>query len=423
MVVLSNFHDRVADGRITPLYVALVVILVIMLSGALPAVLFILSRNALWIVWGLLLLSVFVLGLQLGLQHLIKPALPFITWMLLYVAWGTLAAAYPIIPSGGRLLFRSLCVVTAVSIVTSHRNRLRLFANGAQVGLVLNLIVTTWLISHPEFQQHPIFSRMSGTFDSDRFAGLWADANMAGAVSLFIMALSHWATPLFAWAGRISGLIIIYLAASRTAFWIAMMLLVFRFLLSGSRLGKLRPLLVAVAMVLVVLGVLGTSRLVSLPFIKENPTLSRVFDISESKTRERGDASRTDLGKEWLRYAKQGPWYGHGLYSCEGDASQETNLKRGFPTQGTHNLLMALFIDTGWVGLSLFLLVIGIQLFRNWRASLPPPSRRMVFAICFIILVFSMTSHQMVTDFMGWIAYSLIFLLASSPALQEPLAT
>jgi O-antigen ligase len=94
-------------------------------------------------------------------------------------------------------------------------------------------------------------------------------------------------------------------------------------------------------------------------------------------------------------------------------------VKRGLPTQGTHNQYLALFIDAGWVGLLLFLIVITLQLFNIWRTPLTPAVHRMMFALCFIMLAFSLANHQMVTDFTGWIGFSLIFLLPTSPALNE----
>lgn len=419
MFDFSGFSERAAHGRITLMYVVMVTILVIMLGGALPSVLFVFGRNALWGVWSLLILCVAVLGFQLSLSRLMQPALFLMAWVLVYACWGTLAAAYPILTSSVRLAIRFICIIAAMAIVTSHHRRLTLFANAAQWGLVGNLYVTWLLMTFPGYQQHPFFMRMNGTFGSDRLAGLWGDANMAGLVALFILVLSYWAKPWIAWIGRISGLLIIYLTASRTAFWIAIALGLLYLVFAATVKSKLRAVLVAVVVIIGGVGFLNSSKSNGLAAITENPTFSRVFDVSESKSKEIGQGTRVDLAKQWLAVINMEPWYGYGLYSCEGDASIETQIKRGFPGQGTHNMYMAIYVDAGWVGLSLFLVVIGTQLYRIRRVPLEPSLQRMMFALCFVILVFALTSHQMLTDYTGWMGFALIFLMPTSPALLE----
>lgn len=423
MSILSSFSDQTTDGRITPAYVGLVVILLIMLGGTLPSVPYVFSRNALWIIWALFLLFIIILGVQLWLPRLILPAMPLMAWLAVYICWGVLAAPYPILESGSRLGFRFLCIIASMAIVTSHPRRLALFANGAQWALLVNLLVTAWLMAHPEYQQHPFFLRLNETFSSDRFAGMWGNANEAGLAALFILVLSHWAKPWIAWVGRISGLMIIYLTESRTAFWIAMTLALLYLLFAAGKKSRYRAVMITMVLVLMGVGYLSSSKNGGFAFIKENPSLARVFDLSESKTRQRGDASRMDLAKQWLPVVAKEPWFGYGLFSAEGDESQETRVKRGFPAQGTHNLYLALYIDAGWVGLLLFLFVIARQLFKIRQIPLDPADHRMLFALCFIVLAFSLANHTMVTDFIGWMGFSLIFLLPMSPALRDSLPT
>jgi O-antigen ligase len=340
--------------------------------------------------------------------------------LTVYVLWGTLAAPYSILGSGLRLWFRFVSIIAAIAIVTSHPRRFTLFANAAQWVLLGNLLVMGWLITYPEYQTHPFFLRINASLGSDRFAGLWGDANQAGLVSLFIIVLSNWAKGWIAWIGRLSGAMIIYLTASRTAFWIAVALALLYLAFIAERKERSRAIMTILALVLGAVGYVNTWKGGAVSFVRENPNLARVFDLSESKTREQGQDSRTDLAKMWLRHAAVEPWFGYGLYSSEGDLSQETNTKQGFPSQGTHNLYLALFIDAGWVGLLLFLAVIGIRIVQMRRTPLPVRERRMLFALCFIMLVFALTSHQMVTDYTGWMGFSLIFLLPMNPALRDP---
>lgn len=423
MSVLSNFFDQPmdVDGRITPVYFGLVIILSIMLGGALPSVLYVFSRNALWVIWALSLLLIVILGVQLSLPRLLLPALPLVAWLTVYVCWGTLAAPYPVFASACRLWFRFVCIIFSIAIVTSHPRRLAFFANATQWVLVANLFVTWWLMTYPDYQQHPFFMRMTTTIGSDRFAGLWGDANLAGLAALFILVLSYWANRWIAWVGRISCVMIIYLTASRTAFWIAVMLGLFYFVFAASKKSRFRVVMIAMALVLGGAGYMNTSKDGGLAYLKENPTFSRVFDLSESRTRERGEESRVDLAKKWLSVAAREPWFGYGLYSSAGDNAEEAIGKRGFPTQGTHNLYLALYIDAGWVVLALFLFVILRQIYKLMQIPLSLPILQTLLALCFTMLVFSLASHQMVTDYIGWMGFSFIFLLPMSPALRDPL--
>jgi O-antigen ligase len=421
MSSVHGFSDQDSNGRVTSAYFGLVVILAIMLGGALPSLLYAVSRNAIWIVWGLEIVLLFTLGLQLALPMLILPAMPLMAWLAVYICWGTLAAPYPILLSGFRLWVRFFCIIASMAVVTSHSRRLAFFASSVQWVLVANLIVTAWLMAFPEHQQDPFFLRLDATLESDRFAGLWGDANQAGLVALFILVLSHWAKPWVAWVGRVSGALIIYLTASRTAFWIAIALTMLYFFFVAGKKSIYHAAMLALAFILLGVGILNSPKVGDIAFIKDNPNLSRVFDLSESKTREKGEGSRLDLAEKWLPIAARQPWFGNGLYSSEGDASAETMVKRGLPNQGTHNLYLALFIDDGWVGLLLFMGIIIFQLIKIWQAPLTPEVHKAMFALCFVILVFSLTSHQMVTDYPGWMGFSLIFLLPTSPALRDPL--
>jgi O-antigen ligase len=151
--------------------------------------------------------------------------------------------------------------------------------------------------------------------------------------------------------------------------------------------------------------------------VAHNPTLARVLDVSESRTVESGGGSRLDVLKDWLKLVPAEPWYGYGLYTLFGGESAEAVARPGFPLHGPHNLYLGIFLDTGCVGLLSFLAVIAYQLNRIRRVPLPSSDRQALFAFCFILLVFSNFNHDMLTDYGGWIGYSLLFLLASSPAL------
>lgn len=152
--------------------------------------------------------------------------------------------------------------------------------------------------------------------------------------------------------------------------------------------------------------------------LQDNPTISRALDLSESATRKAGSGTRVDVFKSWMPIVAAEPWYGYGLYAMNGADYGESGVRRWFPEWGTHNIYLGILIDVGIFGLITFLLVLGWQLARMYMAPFNPPVRRMMFALCFITLVFAVTNHNMLSDYPGWLAYLLIFLLPSSAAMR-----
>ncbi|MDR3669585.1 MAG: O-antigen ligase family protein [Holophaga sp.] len=392
-------------------------ILCVMLGGVFPAFVLLLGHTADLAVWILTWVLLASFWLERPLLRLLLPAAPLLAWVACYIAWGVMAADYAIFDEGYRLAFRFGTVAAAMAVVTSRPERLRRFANAMQWVLLLNLAVTVLLMTRPEYQSNPLFATLQVDVESDRFAGMWGNANQAGLVSLMVLVLSHWAAPLRARMGQACGLLIIYLTASRTATWISVTLAVVYLLFGASRRFRLNALLAVLVLgtgALFALRVGGTSLASA---VRNNPTLSRVLDVSESRTEKAGQGSRMQVLKDWLRLVPAEPWYGYGLYTLYGGESTESVKRPGFPVYGPHNLYLGIFLDVGGAGLLAFLAVVGFQLGRIRRAPLLPPARRVLLAFGFIILVFSNFNHNMLTDYAGWIAYSLLFLLPDCPAL------
>jgi O-antigen ligase len=277
--------------------------------------------------------------------------------------------------------------------------------------------VTVLLMTRPEYQAMPIFAKLNVDVDADRFAGMWGNANQAGLVSLMILVLSRWASPLQARIGRISGLTIIWLTESRTATWIAVALALIHLFFWAGRRFRLNALLALLVLCLGAFFALEASGRRLDTLVADNPGLARVLDVSESRTVEAGQGSRLQVLRDWLKVVPAEPWYGYGLYTLFGGESSEAVARPGFPVYGPHNLYLGLYLDTGLVGLLSFLGVVALQLRRIRRAPLETGSHRALFALCLVILVFSNFNHDMLTDYGGWIGYSLLFLLAGSPAL------
>jgi O-antigen ligase len=305
-----------------------------------------------------------------------------------------------------------------MTVVTSRPGRLRVFANAVQWVLVINLAVTVLLMVRPEYQGLMAFSGLDIDAESDRFAGMWGNANQAGLVSLMVLVLSRWASRWHGRIGRLCGLTIIYLTASRTATWILVTLLVLYLGFAASRKVRLNALALALTLAagaFFALRVTGNS-LESLA--AGNPNIARVLDVTEAKNEEAGMGSRRQVFVKWLGMVPSEPWYGFGLYTLNGGDSPEAPVRPELPSYGPHNLYLGIVLDVGWVGLASFLGVVLYQLMVIRRTWLVPASRHAMFALCLVVLVFSNFNHNMLTEYAGWIGFSLMFLLPSSPALE-----
>ena len=397
----------------------LTAILCVMLGGLFPTLVANFGHAVDYVVWILLWALLASFWVELPMFRLLRPAVPLIAWLMFYICWGIMAAAYPIFDEGYRLAFRFGSVAAAMAVVTSSPGRLRVFANAAQWVLVINLGVTVLLMVRPEYQGLSVFSSLNIDPESYRFAGMWGNANQAGLVALMVLVLSRWASPWQGRFGRLSGVAIIYLTASRTASWILVALTLAYLGFAATRKIQLNAL--ALALVLAIGGffALKATGTTMDMLVTDNPTIARVLDVTESATIEAGGGSRRQVLGEWLRLVPAEPWYGYGLYTLFGGESSEAVKRPGFPTVGPHNLYLGIFLDVGAVGLVAFLGIIILQLATIRRLPLVPGARQALFAFFFVVLVFANFNHNMLTDYVGWIAFSLMFLLPASPALAD----
>jgi len=398
-------------------FLLLTLILCVMLGGLFPALVARYGHSVDLGVWLLLWILLATFWVELPLFQLLRPAAPLVAWLLFYIGWGVMAAAYPIFDEGYRLAFRFLSIVAATAVVTSRPGRLRVFADAVQWVLVANLAVAVLLTVRPEYRSLAIFETLDLDPGADRFAGIWGNANLAGLVALMVLVLSRWASRWQAWIGRISGLLIIYLTASRTATWILVALALHYLGFAATR--RVRRNVVALALVLAIAAFFAFKSSGSdlEAMLANNPTVARVLDVQEARTEEAGGGSRRDVFLDWLRMVPSEPWHGYGLYTLFGAEGSEAVPRPGFPAIGPHNLYLGIFLDVGGVGLAAFLAVLLYQLRAIRRLPLIPSARQAIFAFCLLLLVFSNFNHNMLTGYAGWMAFSLMFLLPASPAL------
>lgn len=411
----------VRTDRLDLRHLAVTGIVCLMFGGVFPALVATYGQvvdRALWILLWLLLATCWV---DLPAFRLLAPARPLLVWMGFYIAWGVMAADYPVFENAYRLGFKFLTLAVAMMAVTSTPARLRVFANGLQWVLVVNLAVTLLLMYQPGYRSQPWAVRLDMDLESDRFAGLWGNANLAGLCALLALALSAWAGRAHALVGRACGLAIVYLTASRTAMWILVALAVLRLLFVAGARARLRAMTAVLVLALGGFVAIKTSGQSVQALVADNPTLARVTDITESRARAEGAGSRLGVLKDWLAVIPSEPWCGFGLNTLYGGESDEAVPRPGLPVIGPHNLYVGLFLDAGAIGLGSFLVVIFRQLQRIRRAPLAGRDHQVLFAFALIVLVFSNFNHNMLSDFAGWVAYPLLFLLPAALARQPAL--
>jgi O-antigen ligase len=395
---------------------ALTTIVILMLGGVFPSLVASGGPALDTLFWVVLLGLVASFWLELPMPRLLRPVLPFSAWLLFYLAWGTLAAPYPILDEAVRMGIKFFTLIMAMAVVTSTPHRLRVFANGAQLLLLVNLAVTVLLITRPEYQQHPFFAKM-GVEAADRFAGLWGNANAAGLTTLVVLTITRWASPRMALVGRLCGPLIIYLTESRTATWLLVAMVVFYLAFLARARVRLRALVLLLALAAGALYTLNSTGSSLAALAESNPGLARILDVTESRTTEAGGQSRLEVLKDWLGKVPGEPWYGYGLYTFFGGESDKAVPRPGFPTVGPHNQYLAIFLDIGGLGLVSYLAILALQLAAIRRARLVPGAGHMLYALFFTLLCISNFSHNMLTDYTGWEALPLLFLLPASPAL------
>jgi len=413
-------HDRDFEREPVSLtFKALSVFFLIMLGGGLQTISNI-YRPALWACLGAIWILIILEGLKLPLRKLLRPSLPFAVWVACYYTWGVIVSPVPVFNLAVKMTFYFSMVASGILIITSRPTYLQTFATYVQAALVLNLAVTLLLVSHPEYARFFADPEMAITserlLNTDRFAGLWGNANQAGFASLFMIVLSAWAKPVMRWVGRISGITIIYLTASRQSTWLFAILLVLFVVIVLARKAQGK-------FFLFVIGACAVSTFLvfdSLPVneLKNDPRIARVLDIHEHETRAKGAHSRVDWLNVWKPYLLNGPWFGHGLASMAGSDTPMTVPRTDVPYMGIHNLYLGLWADAGLLALITFLFLVGRQVLKVLRIPLDPPFRWATISLMVIVVLDSFVKHTLLYDMDGMAAYALLFILPGSPALQ-----
>lgn len=379
------------------------------------------SRKGLWACLLAMWLLVFMVGRTLVLRRLLIPAMPFLIWMVCNYIWGVLVSPIGVFDLALKLAFYFFLILGTVLILTSDREYLEVFASYVQWSLVLNLLVTLLLVSRPEYSRYlagpGAVNYTEKILDSDRFAGLWGNANQAGFAALLMILISVWAKPLMGWVGRISAVTIIFLTASRQSTWLLVLITLLFLVMVAARSAKGR--LVGVFAGLVIAASIPFMDASMLRGVSKDPRIARILDVTERETKSQGAHSRADWLKIWIPRLISGPWYGHGLAAMAGSDTPMIEYRTDVPFMGVHNLYLGLWADTGILGLLTFLAVVGRQVYKTLRQRYSPLVQWALAALIIVVLGDSFVKHSLLFDMDGMAAYSLLFLLPTSPALRD----
>lgn len=427
MADIGNGGSGWGASRGTPFKgILLSILMTILLGGALPLC-FLLFGRLTWLFWCLTGGCIALYARELSLRRLLRPVLPYLAWLCFYLVWGLIIAPVNDFAFAAKTLATTLVLAISMAILTSRPESLRTFACIVQFAVVGNLLVLALMTRYSVVADTvALVSSDVGRFDmpDSRFGGLWGNPNMAGYVCLVVTILSVFARPLFAWIGRLSCLPLLYLTSSRKAAILYLLIaLLYLFLVQRRNLrfwvGALTTVTALVIAFVLSSGLQATSRRAA-----SDRHISRILDVTEKDTAERGGMTRVDLLKDWIRVVSVEPWYGYGLQAMVGDVVDPKHpslvVRQGlFPT-GAHNTYLGVWIDIGPVGFFAFLLMLAHYAKASLFSRGSPTTRWALISLLICNLVILVVSHSHLFSFEGKCAFLLFFLLPTCPALMKP---
>jgi hypothetical protein len=405
---------------------ATLALLVALLLGGLFQIFSQISRFALWGIWLLIWWMAIRACSPARFRALIKPALPFVVWFAVYSIWGAIASPIPVFANVGREFFRLITIMMALAVLTADRDSLQRLSSMTTWVLFLNLLVSIALLKQLPIIQPLVPFLVKGDFAHvgfgsflDRYSGLWGNANAAGLDTLILLVLSAYGRGLLVWLGRGAGVAIIYLAASRTATYLLLLvgLLFFYNSLRSNR--RVRWIIVGCVVPLAIVWLCGAFLEFKAILPKES-AFSRVFDPLETKTEFRGGITRLGIIETWLPVLKRNLWCGQGYAAMGGSSSNNLDSvhRTDIPFMGVHNMYLGTWIDGGFFGGISFMLLLGFGLTAALRARLASNDQIIVSALWLVAVIFGAFSHNLQASLDGQALYLLCFILPRTLALS-----
>lgn len=375
------------------------------------------------------LIAASVESLEQLTQHL-KPVAPYLAWLMIFWCWGVLVSPYPgeVFGEVVRVLFRNMLFLLAVALVLAHARNYRFFSLLVQVAIFVNFVIVQRQLNDPQFAVD--FARRLGeesyVANNVRPGGLWINPDEASFALLFGLLLTARDRGPLVWLARAAAVYMIYLTASRSGNYILALFFVvyMAFQLTRRVLSFRRAVaLVNLVALLYVVG-LGLYYTDSLPRydVSQDFALSRILDVQESNT----DYTRGDLTRAVYQLAVEAPWHGYGAMGLQDAQTSSLYFQSRLPGLGAHNIYLAVWGETGLLGLATYLGVIGLGVAQAIRKPLSPENRLIALLMWAGYLIRGLTWHSQFLSATGIVLAGVIFcypfLAASAPA-DEPRAT
>ncbi len=381
----------------------LLAVTVAVYSGAMPYLILVSPR----LLYGVYLL---VTGCVAAILFLDYPAVrglrrvaPYLGWVLFYCYWGALVAPpemplEDVVKTGGK----NALVIVALALAVTGGRSLRRLAGWAQGAAAANMALALWETSRPDLVLKLALAHdpLATAFNVNRPAGIWNNPDEAAFAYLFALFLSRWAPRPLAWIGRAACLAGLFLAASRTGFYVLGLCV----LLYGA--GRLRELrwrpgaVAAMLFALLALGVAGGAAVAlapgSLSTLSQTPQVRRLLDFAESDVRSEGDLGRTDIAQAAAQAALDGPWYGRGFFTFQLEDNPFAVLD-----VGAHNFYLTAWGEAGIPGGVSLLVLLALGMSRLGHRALASRDRLALVLLWAGYLVIALTWHNQVTSFAG----------------------
>lgn len=359
----------------------------------------------------------------------LRPLLPFLAWLVFFWCWGVLVSPYPgeVFGEVARVLFRNLLFLVAVGVVLTNQRGYSLFSVLVQLAILLNFAIAQRQLNDPQFAVD--FARRLGeetyVANNVRPAGLWINPDEAAFALLFgLLLIARDRSPLV-WIVRAIAAYMIYLTASRSGNYILTLFIVvyLGFQLTQRVLSFRRALiLVNLLAVLYAIG-LGLYFTNSLPEydVSQDFALSRILDVQESNT----DYTRGDLTMAVYQLAVDAPWHGYGAMGLQDAQTSHLYFQSDLPGLGAHNIYLAVWGETGLLGLVSYLAVLGFGVLQVVRQPLAPSDRLVAALMWMGYLIRGLTWHSQFLSATGLVVIGILYcyprLVANAaPAPHQP---
>lgn len=343
----------------------------------------------------------------------VRPLLPYLAWMTAFWCWGMLVSPFPNVVFGEviRIVFRNVLFLLAVAVAVSDLRSERLFALLVQAAIFINYYLAQRQLNDPQFALD--FARRLGeetyVANNVRPAGLWINPDEAAFALSFGLLFIARSRGVVVWLARAAAIHGIYLSASRSGSYILVLFLAayLLFSLSQKLLSFRRMALLVPALALIYAIWLGLYLTNNLPTydVSQDFALSRILDHKESNA----DFTRGDLTGAVYGLVLHAPWHGYGAMGLQDAQTSQLYFQSKLPGLGAHNIFLAVWGETGVLGLAGYLLVLGLGMLQVLRTPMSP-QRRMIAGLMWAgYVIRGLTWHSQMLSGVGIVIIGMMF--------------